>query len=267
LKEYLHAAEGPAMQDVWTDIALAPTAGERLGYPTQKPVALLERIVEASSNEGDVVLDPFLGGGTTALAAQKLRRRWIGIDVTYLAIGMTQKRLRDAFSQVTFEISGQPKDLHDARVLFAADPHQFQWWAVSLIDARPYKGRKKGADQGIDGLIFVYSSKSSTDKVIVSVKGGGTGVRDIRDLVGVLDREKAPMGVFLTLQEPTGPMLKEAAGAGNFRCDFGAYPRVQIFTIKDLLVGLLPKLPPQNAEATMKKAPRESTAEQAHLAL
>lgn len=267
LKEYLHEAEGPAMQDVWTDIALAPTAGERLGYPTQKPVALLERIIAASSNEGDVVLDPFLGGGTTAFAAQKLKRKWIGIDVTYLAIGMVQKRLREGFPGIKFDISGQPEDLHDAAVLFKADPYQFQWWAVSLIDARPHKGQRKGADQGIDGLMFVYSSKTKTDKVVVSVKGGGTGVKDVRDLVGVLDREKSPMGIFITLQHPSGPMLKEAASAGSFKCDFGSYPRVQVFTIEELLSGKQPRLPPQNADATIKRTAKEDTSEQRRLGL
>jgi DNA modification methylase len=184
--------EGLVPMDVWIDIqALNPAAIERLGYPTQKPVALLERIVAASSNFGEVVLDPFCGCGTAVHAAQKLGRKWIGIDITHLAIGLIERRLKDAFSGLSFEVHGTPKDIDGARDLALRDKYQFQWWAVSLIDAQPFSGKKKGADGGIDGLIY-FKSETKTERAIVSVKGGdNVSVLMIRDLIGVLNREKA----------------------------------------------------------------------------
>ncbi len=245
--------------DVWTDIdRLNQTAKERLGYPTQKPLALLERIIEASSNPGEVILDPFIGGGTTAHAAQRLGRNWIGIDITYLAIGIAQKRIKDAFKDdAKFQIIGQPRDVHDAKVLFEADPYQFQWWAVSMIDARPYKGKKKGADGGIDGLIFVYANKTKTEKVIVSVKGGGVGVKDIRDLITVVNQEKAAIGLLVTRNDPTKPMVTTAANEGQFVCEFGKYDKIQILTIADIFDNKRPRLPPQNVAATMNTIAKE----------
>ena len=184
---------------------------ERLGYPTQKPVTLLERIVNASSNEGDVVLDPFCGCGTTVHAAQKLNRQWIGIDVTHLAISLIEKRLKDAFPGIAMEVHGTPKDEAGARDLALRDKYQFQWWAVSLVDAVPFAGKKKGADGGIDGLIYFKPDGKVTERAIVSVKGGdNVSVAMVRDLKGVLDREKAPMGIFLSLVDPTKPMIAEA---------------------------------------------------------
>ncbi|MEG8032885.1 DNA methyltransferase [Sphingomonas aurantiaca] len=170
---------GVAMNDVWDIPIIAPVSKERLGYPTQKPVALLERIIAASSNEGDVVLDPFCGCGTAVHAAEKLGRQWIGIDVTHLAISLIEKRMKDAFPAVTFTVEGTPKDLASAYDLALRDKYQFQWWAVSMVDALPFGGRKKGADGGIDGLIYfndhdVASGKMVTHRAIVSVKGGST---------------------------------------------------------------------------------------------
>ena len=154
MKRYLDEQEGLPIPDVWTDIPpLNSQAQERLGYPTQKPVALLERNLSASFNEGDVVLDPFCGCGTTVHAAQKLNRQWIGIDVTHLANSLIERRLKDAFPKVQFEVHGTPKDEAGARDLATRDKYQFQWWAVSLVDAVPFAGKKKGADGGIDGLI------------------------------------------------------------------------------------------------------------------
>ncbi len=200
------------VQALWDDIAeLNSQAAERLGYPTQKPVALLERVLGASSKEGDVVLDPFCGCGTTIRAAQKLGRRWVGIDVTHLAISLIERRLKDAFPGIVFEVHGTPQDIEGACDLAHRDKYQFQWWAVSLINAQPYGGKKKGADGGIDGLIYFRSDAKTTERAIVSVKGGGVSVPMVRDLKGVLDREKAPIGVFLTLEPPTRPMEKEAA--------------------------------------------------------
>ena len=202
VKRYLdEMSGGGVMNTVWGDVPpINSQAQERLGYPTQKPIPLLERILNASSNPGDVVLDPFCGCGTTIHAAQKLGRQWIGIDVTHLAISLIERRLKDAFPGIAFEVHGTPQDLDGARDLARRDKYQFQWWAVSLIDAQPYGGKKKGADGGIDGLIYFRSDAKTTERAIVSVKGGGVSVPMVRDLKGVLDREKAPIGVFLTLE-------------------------------------------------------------------
>jgi site-specific DNA-methyltransferase (adenine-specific) len=236
---------------------------ERLGYPTQKPLALLERILNASSNPGDVVLDPFCGCGTAVHAAQKLGRQWIGIDITHLAISLIEKRLKDAFSGIKFEVHGTPKDLEGARDLAERDKYQFQWWACSLVDAQPFQGKKKGADGGIDGLIYfadAVGNKAATQRIVVSVKGGGVNVAQVRDLKGVLDREKAPIGLFVTLEEPTKPMRVEAASAGFYRGGNGKdYPRLQILTVAELLEGhKRPEFPDLSMGSyTFKKAKRE----------
>jgi len=230
--------------NVWTDIPpINSMAQERLGYPTQKPLALLERILSASSNEGHVVLDPFCGCGTTVHAAEKLKRQWIGIDITHLSISVIEKRLRDAFPGIKFEIHGSPKDLDGARDLAARDKYQFQWWAVSLVNAAPQNSKKKGADGGIDGHIYFRSGARTTEKAIVSVKGGGIGVRGVRELANVVDREKARIGVFISLEEHTQPMVKEAAGAGLYDGPTGKVPKIQLFTIEDLLGGKRPRIP------------------------
>lgn len=183
LKRYLNEEGGVALGDDWNDIRpLNSQAIERLGYPTQKPVELMERILSASSNPGDLVLDPFCGCGTTIHAAQKLGRRWIGIDVTHLAISLIERRLKDAFPGIAFEVHGTPSDLEGARDLAQRDKYQFQWWATSLIEAQPYGGKKKGADGGIDGLIYFRSDAKTTERAIVSVKGGGVSVPMVRDL-------------------------------------------------------------------------------------
>ena len=191
-------------------------AAERLGYPTQKPLALLERILQASSNPGDVVLDPFCGCGTAVHAAQKLGRAWIGIDITHLAISLIEKRLRDAFPGIAFETHGAPADLAGARDLAARNKYQFQWWACSLVNAQPFGGKKKGADTGIDGLIYFQDDLRSTGKkIVVSVKGGEhVGRAMIADLKNSVEREGASLGLFVTLTPPTQPMIAEAASAG-----------------------------------------------------
>jgi site-specific DNA-methyltransferase (adenine-specific) len=194
-KHYLNEQEGPRIGDLWTGIRpLQATDAERLGYPTQKPLALLERIINASSNPGDVVLDPFCGCGTAVHAAEKLGRRWVGIDVAHLAISLVERRLKDAFPNIAFEVLGTPRDLAAARDLAARDKHQFQWWAVSLLDAVPQGGKKKGADRGIDGIRWVRTGArdGDLDRVIISVKGGeNVSVRDVRDLAGTVQREGA----------------------------------------------------------------------------
>ena len=249
LIRYLDEMPGTVMGNIWTDIPpINSQAQERLGYPTQKPLALLERIITASSNEGDTVLDPFCGCGTAVHAAQKLDRRWIGIDITHLAISLIEKRLTDAFPGIEYEVHGTPKDLDGARNLAERDKYQFQWWAVSLVNAVPFGGKKKGADSGIDGLIYFKDfrdGKIATEKTIVSVKGGeNVNVSMIRDLAHVVDREKAKMGLFITLAEPTDPMRKEALKEGYFETSTGGkYLKLQISTIEELLTGKRPDLP------------------------
>ena len=209
-KKYLHDSKGRTITNCWIDIPQA-AGNESIGYPTQKPLALLSRIISMSSNEGDLVLDPFCGCGTAIHAAQKLGRSWLGIDITHLAISLIERRLKDAFPGIAFEVHGTPKDLGGARDLAMRNKYQFQWWALSLIEAQPYAGKKKGADSGIDGLIYFRSDARTTERAIVSVKGGDhVSVPMVRDLKGVLDREKAPIGVFLTLTEPTRPMARGA---------------------------------------------------------
>jgi site-specific DNA-methyltransferase (adenine-specific) len=266
-KLYLEDSPGVAVSDNWTDIKpIFAVAEERLGYPTQKPQELLERILNASSNEGDVVLDPFCGCGTTVHAAQKLNRKWIGIDITHLAISLIQKRLRDAFPLVQIEVHGVPKDLDGARALAAQDKYQFQWWAVSLVDAVPYGNKKKGADGGIDGLIYFKPDAKTTEKTIVSVKGGeNVGVGMIKDLIATVEREKAKMGLMITLAEPTSVMRKEAVTSGYYRTDAqGDFARIQIVTIAELLNGKKPQMPWVSPD-TFKKAKREMKGEQGKL--
>jgi len=266
-KRYLDESPGIPAQDVIIDIApLNNSAVERLGYPTQKPVALLERIVSASSNPGDVVLDPFCGCGTTIHAAQKLGRAWIGIDITHLAISLIERRLKDAFAGIAFEVHGTPKDLESAVDLARRDKYQFQWWAVSLVEARPFGGKKKGADTGIDGILFFRSDKDKTEKVLVSVKGGeNTGVGVIRDLIAVVEREKAAVGVLISLALPTRAMEREAAVAGLFESPFEKVPKIQIITLAELFQGIRPRIPRIDAGATFRAAARERPETQGQL--
>jgi hypothetical protein len=213
------------------------------------------------------VLDPFCGCGTTIHAAQKLGRTWIGIDITHLAISLIERRLKDAFPGIAFDVHGTPKDLDGARDLAIRDKYQFQWWALSLVEAQPFAGKKKGADSGIDGLIYFRSDAKTTERAIVSVKGGGVSVPMVRDLKGVLDREKAPIGVFLTLIPPTRPMETEAASAGFYTLGERQYPRIQIITIKDALAGAKPAIPLVDTGATFRRAAREDSAVQTKLGL
>ncbi|MEX2115243.1 MAG: DNA methyltransferase [Bacteroidota bacterium] len=266
-KRYLDEMPGTAVGDIWTDVKpINSQAQERLGYPTQKPLALLERVIAASSNEGDTVLDPFCGCGTTIHAAQKLRREWIGIDITHLAISLIEKRLNDAFPGIKYEVHGTPKDIDGARTLALRDKYQFQWWAVSLVNAVPFGGKKKGADSGIDGLIYFKPDGKTTEKAIVSVKGGDNiNVAMIRDLGHVVEREKARIGVFVTLAEPTGPMKTEAVKAGFYEAIYGKYPKLQILTIADLFSGKQPNIPLVDP-TSFRKAAKESAGDQGALA-
>lgn len=240
LKRYLDEMPGTPVSNLWDDIQpIGAQAAERLGYPTQKPIALLERIIGGSSNPGDVVLDPFCGCGTAVHAAEKLGRGWIGIDITHLAVSLIERRMKDAFPGITFDVHGTPKDHAGARNLAERDKYQFQWWACSLVNAQPYMGKKKGADGGTDGLIFFQDDKGAAKKIVVSVKGGeSVGRTMIADLKNTVEREKAQLGLFVTLAAPTQPMITEAASAGFYESPaHGAFPKIQILTIEGLLAG------------------------------
>ncbi len=298
-KKYLHDSKGRTVTNCWMDIPQA-AGNEALGYPTQKPVALLERIIQASSNPGDLVLDPFCGCGTTIDAAEKLDRQWIGIDITALAISLIKNRLLDTYgSRMKFvtasesgssrreearspsqlkdqslvtsaptadtvhlvRIIGEPTTPSEAGLLADQDKFQFQWWALGLVGARPIE-QKKGADHGIDGKIFFRDDPRAAkpEQIIIQVKGGKTGVKDVRDLRGVLDREKAAVGVLISLQPPTGPMEAEAASTGFYehKLNQQKFPRLQLRTVKELMEGKGIERPSSIAsvDETFKKAPK-----------
>jgi len=265
LKRYLDEQEGTPVDDIWTDIApVQAQAQERLGYPTQKPVALVERIVAASSNPGDVVLDPFCGCGTTIHAAQKLGRQWMGIDVTHLAISLIERRMKDAFPGLAYEVHGVPRDPGGARDLAARDKHEFQRWIVGSIGGQPYKDGKKGMDRGIDGYLHFRDTDRKPQFAIISVKGGSTNSAHVRDLKGTMEREKATLGIFLTLNEPTREMEREAATAGFIELSRKKVPRMQILTAAQVLEGKLPDVPLGHTES-YKRAEREGDNRQGSL--
>ncbi len=264
LKRYETDYKGAPIQDIWTDISkIHNQSRELLGYPTQKPEALLERIIKASSNEGDIVMDPFCGCGTTIAVAERLNRKWIGIDITNLAVTLMKHRLEDTFGPdlSTYEVLGDPKDLHGAKALAEQDKYQFEWWALGKVAARPAQDKKKGADKGIDGYVYFIDDTSGKAKaIIISVKGGHVTVSQIRDLKGVLDRDKAAIGAFITLQEPTKPMKEEAAAAGFYEPELlpgKLYPKMQILTIEEILNGKQLEYPRVAPEVTFKKAERK----------
>ncbi len=260
LKRYLDEMPGILVGNVWTDIApINSQAQERLGYPTQKPEALLERIIQASSNEGDVVLDPFCGCGTSIVAAEKLKRHWIGIDITHLAIALIKNRLHDTFGEGAMpQVIGEPVSVPDAQALAVSDPYQFQWWALGLVGARPVE-QKKGADKGIDGRLFFHDeAKGKTKQIILSVKAGQTGVSHIRDLRGVLEDQQAQIGVLISMEDPTRPMREFAASAGFYESPgWGTkHPRMQLLTVAELLDGRSIDYPSRHGNVTFKRAAR-----------
>ncbi len=262
LKRYLNEREGSIIPNVWADIqSLHSSHAERLGYPTQKPLALLERIIQASSNQGDIVLDPFCGCGTAIAAAEKLGRKWAGIDITHLAISLIKYRLHDMFPDVQYQVIGEPGSLGGAQQLALDSRYQFQWWALSLVKARPLGGQategKKGKDQGVDGVItFVDEAGGKPKQILAQVKSGKVKSGDIRDLRGAIEREKAAMGVFVTLEHPSPEMKKEAVSAGFYHSPGWNqdYPKIQILTIEQLLDGEAVKMPPTSI--TFKQAPK-----------
>jgi hypothetical protein len=253
----LDEGKGVPVQSLWDDIPnLQAADAERLGYPTQKPLALLERIIEASSRPADVVLDPFCGCGTAIDAAQRLGREWIGIDITHLAINLIKHRLRDAYGDtVKFAVIGEPTDVASAQDFATSDPYQFQWWALGLVGARPVE-QKKGADHGIDGRLYFHEQTGTeTKQIVFSVKAGGTGVNHVRDLRGVIERENAALGVLITMQDPTRPMRQEAAEAGSYADAWGQrYPRLQLLRVAELLAGKKVEMPMFARNTTVAQA-------------
>ena len=253
-KRYLDESQGTPLTSNWSDISFVRGwAKERLGYPTQKPEALLERIILASSNEGDVVLDPFCGCGTAVAVAERLGRRWVGIDVTHLAISLMKSRLHDTFgTQLSqYDVVGVPQDIESARALAQESEHdgryQFEYWALGLVDARPGNNRRRGADAGVDGYINFFDDDSGKAKtVLVQVKSGHVQRNIIATLKGDMEREMAEMGLLVTLEPPTRPMVNEALESGFYVPEHfpdRQFPRVQIATIEELLNGQGPDLP------------------------
>ncbi|WP_263366791.1 DNA methyltransferase [Edaphobacter bradus] len=289
-KQYL--GSGIPYQDIWAcqpytegtlfgteesidaDVKWLGHEAEKLGYDTQKPEGLLERILNSSSQEGDVVLDPFCGCGTTVQVAQKLNRRWIGIDITHLAVGLIKTRLDDSFTpeiRKTYEVIGEPTDVAGAQQLASENKFQFQAWALGLVGARVADSDKRGADRGVDGRKnFHDDNTGKTKQIIFSVKGGQS-VEDseLRDLAGTLAAESADIGAFISLAEPTKPMRKRAAEAGFYTSSDGTkYPRLQLLTIKGLLEGTQRLERPLHVrEVTFKKAPRSRPEVAANLTL
>jgi len=267
-KDQEEESKGTPVADYWYISTIAGNANERLGYQTQKPEALLERIIQASSKEGDWILDPFCGCGTTVAVAERLNRQWAGIDITTLAINLIKHRLQGQFrdKNVKIYVDGLPKDLAGAQSLFKKDPFQFEYWVLDLIDAMPAqsksKGNMRGADKGIDGIITVIkgseNSKHEYGKIVVQVKGGGVKRDQIATLKGDVEREGAEGGIFVTLEEPTRPMREEAVASGSFKNDFyrQEYPKIQILTVKELLEGRKPNIPPLSI-SYYKEAKRE----------
>jgi DNA modification methylase len=257
-KRYLDEMPGVPVQNLWADLPILNNrSAEMLGYPTQKPEALLERVIQSSSNEGDVVLDPFCGCGTTIAAAQKLHRRWIGIDIAEPAIQVIKKRFNNRFNIDLGVATGEPESVEDAAALAASDPYQFQWWALGLVDARPQE-QKKGADRGIDGRrYFVDPATGKTEQIIFSIKAGHVTVDHVRVLQAVVVREMATIGVLISMEPSTRPMRLEAVSAGIASTSWGQFPKIQLVTVGELLEGKTIKAPPaRQVDVTYPKAPK-----------
>lgn len=273
------ALPGVSIHDTWTDIEpINASARERLHYPTQKPLALLKRIIAASSNPGAIILDPFCGCGTTIDAVESLNRdfpgskprRWIGIDVTHLAINLIKARLTRFDPPPTYAVFGEPIDAAGATDLFKLDPYQFQFWACGLVGSRPRgsldgKSGKKGADRGVDGVRYFVDDNTGPKTILVQVKGGKVGSKDVRDFRGTIERENAAIGLLICLQEPTKEMLREAATLAPYvsKSESAGVPKLQIITITQLMAGgnptqpngvILPRGIDAAADKTFKKA-------------
>lgn len=255
-KQYLHEMVGAPVQEIWTDInPLSAHSAERLGYPTQKPEALLERILAASTEKSSWVLDPFCGCGTTVSVAEKMKRNWVGIDISMLSVKLIERRLVHTNYQLKnqIHINGLPRDMAAAKDLAAREPFDFEYWvAVHLLDAKPPAGKSKdnmkGADRGVDGIITLITKAHEGQpdeygKAIVQVKGGNVQRSDISTLISDVARDKANAGIFICLKEPTRRMIEEAAQAGKSKTDFGEFSKIQILTVEELMNGKKPNLP------------------------
>jgi site-specific DNA-methyltransferase (adenine-specific) len=238
---------GKQPDDWWEIQPLAPVAKERLGYPTQKPEELLEKIIKASSNEGDTVLDAYCGCGTTVAVAHRLERKWVGIDITYQSITLILKRMEESYGKRVFdniELNGIPQDRESAEALaHKIDDHtrkEFEKWAILTYSANcAFINEKKGKDRGIDGIAHMGISDNEWKDILFSVKSGKVNTSHIRDLWGTIEREDAAAGIFITLQPPTKDMKQEAASAGAYTNNlFGqSIERIKIVTIDELLAG------------------------------
>lgn len=246
IKRYLDESEGLPIQDTWNDVeALRSWHKELLGYPTQKPEALLERIIQASSNEGDIILDAYCGCGTTVAVSQRLNRQWIGIDITYQSISLILKRLEDSFGKQVLEninISGIPKDMQSAEALaLKKDDHtrkEFEKWAIlTYTNNRATINQKKGADKGIDGIAYFTGDKNEPEKIILQVKSGNVKSGDIRDLQGTITLESAVLGIFITLKPPTKDMIQTAKEAGIYQSRYMSQPvdKIQMITVQEII--------------------------------
>lgn len=284
---YLEKGDGHPIQDIWAyqpytegtvygtnkgidaDVAwLGTTDPERLGYPTQKPEGILERIIRSSCPKDGIVLDPFCGCGTAVIVSEKLNRNWIGIDITHLAISLIKHRLEDSFGKnIEYDVIGEPASLSGAKELAHQDRFQFQWWILGKIGAKPIE-KKKGADRGVDGRLYFHIGKDlKTKQIVISVKSGHVGVKDIRDLRGVIEREKAEIGVLITLEEPTKPMIKEAVNAGFYspKGYTNKYSRIQILTVEDIFQGKKIDSPRTNNGFKIKQAQKRDKTKQSKL--
>ncbi len=275
LKRYLDEMPGMPLQDLWEDISpINSQAAERLGYPTQKPLALLERIIKASTNKGDIVLDAYCGCGTTVDAAHRLGRKWIGIDITYQSISVILKRFKDTYGKQILdeiELNGVPQDMASAKALANKKDDrvrkEFEKWAVlTYSDNTAIINEKKGADGGIDGIGYTIEGKGEAKKIIFSVKSGHVGVEMIRSLSHVVDKENAVMGILITLEEPTKPMKDEAKACGRYKNPLmpHAYDKIQVVTVKELIDGERLNVP-LGAQVLKKAKKGEAKQEQAAL--
>ena len=251
-------------RDVWDIPSLGSDTAERLGYPTQKPLALLDRIIKASCPEDGIVLDPFCGCGTAVDAAQQLERRWIGIDITYIAIDLIIKRLRHRYGdnvQGTFATNGIPKDVESSDALFERNPFDFERWAVSMVNGQP--NDKQVGDRGVDGRVRYDAGTDAAGIAIVSVKGGQQlNPAMVRDLAGTMGHENADMAILVTRYTPTRGMLEAAKSSGTYQLPktLNKYPKIQIITVAELLEGKHPDMPPVYLPYIQAKSKPESEA-------
>ena len=242
-KEYLHEMPGTPIQEIWTDInPIGSQAKERLGYPTQKPLALLTRIIQASSNEGDLVADFFCGCGTTVDACASLKRNFIGADISTISTGLIRKRLQEKHSLIAgkhYEVEGLPQNLEQAKMLAKQDKFKFQDWAVHYL-ARGIVNKKKTGDKGIDGYLYFKSPEKEPYLCILEIKGGeNLSISQVRAFIKTCQEDEKRAGVLLTMGNITDGMKRECFAAGTVFLDI---PKCEIVNIEDVMVGKEPKV-------------------------